>query len=304
MIEAISRIQTMTVEEILGSAETIQAEINDMYLEYEIANRQQLIDKVYDPTEENKSEIVITDLSQMGEGALLHFFNPGKKPEKEDSYLKLVKQRIEQRSGKNYIGEEEELKIAKKQYEVMSNNMVTNYTVPFTGDTVGQVGTFEDRYISSVENQISALVATPEQMMKGIGIRGKLALGFSKKTLSPEMIALLAAKNVYANKGINFIESENDFEDFSVPYSELLGGNSNEKGNEVVLFRNTDISTLKPAYVLYIATEKLDSNKEKEELDNIRNMMRDIGLDVPLCILDTYTIKEKQKQIEEQEGRL
>ena len=88
----------------------------------------------------------------------------------------------------------------------------------------------------------------------------------------------------------------NEFEDFSASYDELTSTDKKFGDNtEVVLFRNSYESSLKPSYVMYIGNDKLDSVVEKENLELVRKQMKEAGLDVPLVIFDRFSIKEKMK---------
>ena len=140
------------------------------------------------------------------------------------------------------------------------------------------------------------MVTTPKEILEGKGIRGQIALGFSRKTLNPELIATVSNKNIHSNKGIDYVESNNEFEDFSASYDELTSTDKKFGDNtEVVLFRNSYESSLKPSYVMYIGNDKLDSAVEKKNIELIKEQMKEAGLDVPLVIFDRFSIKEKMK---------
>lgn len=62
-----------------------------------------------------------------------------------------------------------------------------------------------------------------------------------------------------------------------------------------MLFRNADMASLKPSYVMYIANEKLNSEKEIQGIEELKEQMKEVGLDVPLVIIDRYSILEKMK---------
>ncbi len=56
-----------------------------------------------------------------------------------------------------------------------------------------------------------------QRNFEGKGIRGQITLGFfQEKTLSPELIATTSNKNIHSNKGIDYVESNNEFEDFQL----------------------------------------------------------------------------------------
>ena len=164
---------------------------------------------------------------------------------------------------------------------------------------VGQVGSFDTSYITNTSNQLCAMIVKPKEILNGNGIRGQIALGFSKETLSPELIAMISNKNIHSNKGINYVESSNPFEDFSASYDELVSDEKKIGGNtEVVLFRNSYECSLKPSYVMYVGNDKLESTVENEKIELVRKQMKELGLEIPLVIFDRYSIKEKMKNNE------
>ena len=106
----------------------------------------------------------------------------------------------------------------------------------------------------------------------------------------------MSNRNIHSNKGIDYVESNNPFEDFSASYDELVADEKRVGDNtEVVLFRNSYEASLKPSYVMYIGNDKLDSVVEKENIELIKKQMKESGLDVPFIILDRYSIREKIK---------
>ena len=123
--------------------------------------------------------------------------------------------------------------------------------------------------------------------------------GYSKKSLFAELIVMISNKNLHSNKGIDYVETTNSFKDFSYSYEDLAKGSTKPGTNEVVLFRNSFQSSLKPSYVMYIANDSLKSRHEKATIESIRKEMQEAGLHVPLVIFDRYSIKEKMKQADE-----
>ena len=110
---------------------------------------------------------------------------------------------------------------------------------------------------------------------------------------------MISNKNIHSNKGINYVESSNPFEDFSASYDELVSDEKKIGGNtEVVLFRNSYESSLKPSYVMYVGNDKLESTVENEKIELVRKQMKELGLEIPLVIFDRYSIKEKMKNNE------
>ena len=60
------------------------------------------------------------------------------------------------------------------QYTAKENHFITDYALDFEG--IGQVGTFDARYVTNTSNQLCALIATPKAILEGKGLRGNIAL--------------------------------------------------------------------------------------------------------------------------------
>ena len=114
--------------------------------------------------------------------------------------------------------------------------------------------------------------------------------------MNSELIVTISDRNIHSNKGIDYVETTNPFEDFSASYDELISDSNNTENNEVVMFRNSYESSLKPSYVMYIGNNSLETKDEKDQIESIRKQMQDAGLDVPLVIFDRYSIREKMKE--------
>lgn len=294
-IHTIDEILSKPLNEVVIKSNSIADFMKDVFIEYEIENRNQIIENVYNP--EKSQEIVITDLSQMSSAAMLHFFNPNRTMSNFDEYVKNLEEKRSNELGKKFEFSDDEKKLMLLQYQAKENHYITDYALDFEG--VGQVGSFDTQYLTNTSNQLCAMVTTPKEILEGNGIRGQIALGYSKETLSPELIATISNKNIHSNKGIDYVESNNNFEDFSASYDELISEEKRFGDNtEVVLFRNSYEASLKPAYVMYIGNNKLDSMAEKRNIESIKNQMKEAGLDVPLVIFDRYTIREKIKNNE------
>ena len=294
-IHIIDEILSKPLNEIIMESNEISDFMNSAFVDYEIENRNQIVEKVYNP--EKTKEIVITDITQMNSPAMLHFFNPNRTISNFDSYIKDLEEKRSKELGKKIEFSESEKKVMLLQYKNKENHYITDYALDFEG--IGQVGSFDARYVTNTSNQLCVMITTPKEIFEGNGIRGQIALGFSKETLNPELIATISSRNIHSNKGIDYVESNNTFEDFSVPYDELVLDEKNFGDNtEIVLFRNSCESSLKPSYVMYIGNDKLDSIIEKGNIRLIKKQMKESGLDVPLVIFDRYSIKEKIKNNE------
>lgn len=263
-IDIIDKILSKPLNEIAMQGTKISELMDSIYMDYEVENRIQLVDKMYEPGD--NEEIIITDLSQMESPAMLHFFRPDRMMSNFDLYIKELEEKRSKELGKPISFTEEEKKSMKLQYENKENHYITDYALDFEG--IGQVGTWDTRYVTNTSNQLCTMVVTPNDIFKGEGTRGNIALGFSRKTLKPELIATTSSRNIHSNKGIDYVESKNPFNDFSVSYNELLSKRRYGDNNEIVLFRNSYENSLKPSYVMYIG----NIDKDKKEIDIVKKI--------------------------------
>ncbi len=292
VIKKIEEIMKKPFEDIQNSASEIADVMNDIYMDYEVQNRSQIIENVYNP--KDSKEIVITDFAQMGESAMLHFFAPSSRMSNFDAYVKRLEDQSSKSLGKKVVFSDEEKEAMKLQYQNKENHYITDYALDFEG--IGQVDSFL-QYATNTSEQLCTMITTPEKILLGKEIRGIVALGFSKQTLDPSLIATISNKNIHSNKGIDYVESDNTFKDFSASYDELIANDKKSGGNtELVLFRNSYEASLKPSYVMYIGNDKLDSANEQQNLNDIREQMKNAGLNVPLVIFDRYSIREKMNE--------
>ncbi len=294
-IDKVNSILSMNMNDVIENGEEIASELEDLFLDYEVENRINIIENVYDP--EKKEEIIISDLSQLGTGVLLHFFNPDRNIMNFDKYIQKLEEKRSSELGREVHLTEDEKQSLLNSYNAKENHYITDKTLEFEG--IGQVGAFDSRYVSDVSNQISTRILSPKNILQGRGVLGNIALGFSKSTLTPELINAISDKNLHSNKGIDYVESNNTFNDFSASYDELISEENMGEGTEIVMFRNSYESSLKPSYVMYINEDSLDSETEKSNIQNVKEMMKEAGLKVPLVIFDEYTVKLKEKQKEE-----
>lgn len=292
IIEKIDEILQKPLDDIIIKSNEVSSFMDSAFMEYEVENRNNIIEKVYNP--EKVQEVIINDFSQMNSSAMLHFFDPYRTMSKFDKYIKDLEEKRSEELGKKFVFSEDEKESMLLQYQVKENHYITDYALDFKG--VGQVGDFDAKYYTDTSNQLSTMITTPKNILEGRGIRGQVAIGFSKETLNPELIATISSTNINSNKGIDYVESDNQFKDFSVSYDELSGDKKSFKDNtEVVLFRNSYESSLKPSYVMYVGNDKLDSETEKANIENVKKQMSEVGLKVPLVIFDRYAIKENIK---------
>lgn len=288
----IEEIQKMEYTDIFTYSNRIKSEIRDIYLEYEMINRQDIINNAYLPKMFGKKDVIIDDISKLREGAILHFFGIYQNVFSFDNYI----YKLEKEYGRDLSFEEKES--ARKIFECKSNKFIPNMSIDMRA--IGQSDDGE-LYNVNTSNQLSCMLITFENILKMKGTRGNLALGFARNTLSPELIATISNKNIHSNKNIDYIETEDDFKEFSCDFEELLNLDDNEENTEMVMFRNTDLATLQPSYVLYISYRYLYSEEEKRNIEIYKEKMKEAGLNVPFVIFDTYTINKKIKEQKNEE---
>ena len=94
------------------------------------------------------------------------------------------------------------------------------------------------------------------------------------------------------------MESDNQFQDFSASYADLTNPENRDiRNNEVVLFRNTFESSLKPSYVMYISqSNDLSSEEERKNINTIKEQMKNAGLDVPIVIFEKTRINQQLRE--------
>ena len=284
-IELIQQLNNMPLKEILKDADKIESQITDLFLNYEIRNREDIINKLYTP--QKQDVVVIDDISKLEKGTLLHFFDIYTKPFSFENYLV----GLENKQGRKLTEQEKEN--ARKHFQVLINKYIVDKTVSM--NAIGETEKGEI-YRVNTSNQLSCMVVTMDDIRNMKGIRGNIALGFDKTTITPEQIAVIADKNIHSNKNIDFIESKNVFKEFSCTYDEMLHPEKNVLNTEVVMFRNTDISALKPSYVFYISYRDINSPEEKQNIEIFKEQMQEAGLKVPFVIYDNYSINKKIEQ--------
>ena len=287
-INTIDQILNLNPSELVAHAQEISKSMDSIFTDYEVANREDIINNVYTPPDQET--VVISDISKMPSGAMLHFFNPNQKLYTFNDYIQNLEEKRSQELGRDFHFSNEEKEKLKSSYEVSQNHYIPSQSLNING--FGQVGTFDTQYVTNTSNQQSAMIVTAKDIAREYGTRGNVALGFSRRTLTPDLIATISDQNIHSNKGIDYVESNNQFQDFSASYADLTT-KRDIRNNEIVLFRNTFESSLKPSYVLYISRYNLNSVAEKEEIANIREQMKKSGLNVPLVIFDKERINQQ-----------
>lgn len=274
-------------------------ELEDIYRDYEILFREDLIDKLYVPKEEIT---VIEDYKDIRPQLLHRFIRTQEKfrgMEIEKIKEKIISERTDGNKSEELTADEQ------RRLAEMTNKVDVNldqYKVNYTTD--GKGTSYSDangliRYISDTSNQISASVFAGNEFFSSNSV-GIIGIGFNKETLTPEAIAVSSNSYKTTNKGIYNLEydEESEFQEMSAPFSELI--KEGEK-TEVVMHRRMMDSETKASYVFAII-DSSDVKKTSEIMEQIRQIREKEGLKV--VIYDMYKIKKSLEQSREGQKRL
>ena len=261
------------------------AELEDIYSDYEVLSREDLIEHLFVP--QNDVTIVenVSDLKPQ----LIHQFirNPEKFRNKE---IEKIKEKIiNERFNKLMNRVDENL----NQYKV-------NYSTDGKGTSYTDSSGF-DRYRSDTSNQISASVFEGKEFLESPDV-GIVGVGFNEETLTTDAIAISSNSYKTTNKGLNNLEYKKgkEFEEMSSPFSELI----KSKGrSEIVMHRRGMDFDTKASYIFATINS---SNKEQTAgiMNEIEQTRKKEGLKV--VIYDKYKIREsmeKDRQLQDKEDK-
>lgn len=276
-------------------------ELSDIYLEYEILFREDIVDHLFVPNE----EITLIDNFQNLRPQMIHLFL--RNPEQFEKTIRenIKKEIISERKDSNEseeLTEKEKIEFERRvqSLDAESDQSQVNYSFKNIGVYSDSIGL--SNYKSNTENQISASIYSENYFLaRGADMVG---IGFNKETLTPEAIALSSKSYLTTNKGINNLEynEQHEFELMSCTYNELI---KNDGKSEVVLFRrNMDYDT-KAAYIFCtIDSSKKDNNNIIEECMTMAKKNK-----LKLVIYDLYKIRNsyneylnEQNNIEQEEN--
>jgi len=266
-------------------------DMNDMYMDYEVKNRENIIDNLYDPS--GTETIIIDDFSKLPKSLMIHYFDPNDYIFNIDRYISLLHQKRSEELGIDIPFTNDELASIIDTFNIKSNHFITDKSLNMSA--IGQINSYDSKYYTNTCEQLCVMLETGNSLYIGNNCRSRFALGFSKKTLKPELIAVTADHNIHSNKNINYIESRNEFKDFSASYKEMINRKKDDN-NEIVLFRNTYDASSKPSYVMYISNYNIDSTSGKRDIQLIKSSLKEAGLNIPLVIFDKYSI-DNQLQV-------
>ena len=280
------------------------SELEDIYGDYEVLYRKDLIDNLYVPRE----DVTVIENYKDLRPQLIHQFI--RNPEKfRDMEIEKIKEKIiSARTNGNdseELTEDEQKRLNKLINQVDAN--LDQYKVNYTTDGRGIAYTDSfglNSYHSDTSNQISASVFEGEELINSLSV-GIIGIGFNKETLTPEAIAVSSNSYKTTNKGLNNLEynEENEFKEMSSPFSELLkaGGQS-----EIVMHRRGMEFDTKASYI-FARIDSSNSKQTNEIMKQIEQIREKEGLKV--VIYDVYKIREsleqsKQEQYKHEEKEL
>ncbi len=266
--EKLKKLNTNQSIELLKELEKMDdknfdiSKIEEIYSEYEILFREDIISHLFNPTK----EVTIVDNFRDLKPQLLHIFirNPEKfRNDLEEKLIEDIKKERKNQSNisKELTKEEQEEFIKRKQLlDVMLNPTQVNYSYD------GKSNYYSDKngwtsYHSDTNNQISTTLYSKDYYLEHF-IPWTMGIGFNQEGLNPEAIVLSSKNYLTTNKGLNHLEycQKNEFDLMSSNYYELI---ENDGKSEVVLFRrNIDYDTKASYIFLTIDTSNLTKCEE------------------------------------------
>lgn len=264
-------------------------ELNDIYLDFQILFRNEIVNCLY-VSDEDKSQIIVTNFEDL-KPQLLHMFirNPNKIVEKikEKTNNEIISERNNKDNNSDLtINEKIEYERRIQSLESMVDQTQVNYSFESLGIYSDSSGF--DHYKSDTSNQISTSLYSENYFLNHYQNSGFIGIGFNKEGLQPEAIVLSSNYYITTNKGINNLEynENNEFEIMNSTYNELK---NNDGKSEILLYRrNIDYDT-KASYMFCT----IDSSNKEKSLEII-NRCNDLleNNDIPLVIYDLFLIKK------------
>lgn len=275
-------------------------EIEDIYGDYEILYRQDLINNLYVPQE----EITIIENYQDIRPQLIHQFmrNPEKfrQMEIEKAKEKIISERTNGNDSKDLTTEEQE------RLNRMINQTDANldpYKVNYTTDGQGTTYTDSfglDRYHSDTSNQISASVFEGKEFIYSSTV-GIIGIGFNSETLTTESIAISSSSYKTTNKGLNNLEysEEDEFMEMSAPFSELIKSRGQ---SEIVMHRRGMDFDTKASYI-FATIDSSNSKQTNDIMKHIEQVREKEGLKVVIYDLNKIreSLEQSRQEIDEEE---
>lgn len=262
--------------------------IEDIYFEYELLFREDIVSHLYRPNEEIT---LVEDYKDM-RPQLIHMFIRDSEKFRQDIEDRIIKEIISNRKDKNTnekLTYEEQKEFNKRMG--LANNMLNpamvNYTYDGTEFVYSDVNGF-DTYHSDTSNQISASLYSEEYYYRP----WYMGIGFNSDNIVPEAIVISSPSYLTTNKGFNNLEynNTNEFNLTSASYQELI---KNDGKSEIILSRSGMDYDTKASYVFL--TVDSSNPKKSEELITKAKALADKS-DLKLVIYDLYKIKKSYEE--------
>lgn len=265
-------------------------ELNDIYLEYELLLREDIVDKLYVP----QSEITIVDNYNDLRPQLIHILrrDPNKFRSSLEEKVKdsIIKERDNKDSSEE-LTKEEELEFNKRinLIEAELDPTQVNYSFEPMGHYTDSSG-FR-AYKSDTSNQIAASIYSEKYFLKSLST-GLIGIGFNKEGLTPEAIALSSPSYLTTNMGLNNIEyDENkEFDRMSAPYEELK---ENDGNSEIVMFRRNMEYDTKASYI-FCTIDSSNEKRSKEMIEKCKELSKSSKLKI--VVYDLYKIRKSYEE--------
>lgn len=265
-------------------------ELNDIYLEYELLLREDIVDKLYVP----QSEITIVDNYNDLRPQLIHILrrDPNKFRSSLEEKVKdsIIKERDNKDSSEE-LTKEEELEFNKRinLIEAELDPTQVNYSFEPMGHYTDSSG-FR-AYKSDTSNQIAASIYSEKYFLKSLST-GLIGIGFNKEGLTPEAIALSSSSYLTTNMGLNNIEyDENkEFDRMSAPYEELK---ENDGNSEIVMFRRNMEYDTKASYI-FCTIDSSNEKRSKEMIEKCKELSKSSKLKI--VVYDLYKIRKSYEE--------
>ncbi len=288
LLQRISRIENSLAQNI--------SELEDVYSDYELLYREDLVSKLYVPEEEIT---IIEDYRDMKPQLIHQFIRNTEKFRAAE--IKKAKDRIisERTSGDKSeeltTEERERLDKLTARIDAELDQYKINYSTSDLKSIYSDSSGF-DSYHSNTSNQVSASLFDGEEFLKSSRI-GIIGVGFNAETLIPEAIAISSNSYKTTNKGIYNIEydEENEFAEMSTPFSELK---DSQGKSEIVMYRNGMEFDTKASYV-FATIDSSDLEQTSDIMKQLERVKNEEGLKV--VVYDLCKIREslsKRKGIE------
>lgn len=153
-----------------------------------------------------------------------------------------------------------------------------------------------ESYHSDTTNQISGSIFEGTEFINSSSV-GIIGIGFNGETLTSEAIAISSSGYKTTNKGLNNLEynEEKEFEEMSVPFSELIKSRGR---SEIVMHRRGMNFDTKASYI-FATIDSSNSKQANEIMKQIEQVREKEGLKV--VIYDVNKIRKSlEKSVQEQ----